>query len=82
LHRTIACFDCHKNGNFAGLSPNCAACHHDDAQRTGTGTYGGHLTTPTCANCHNPNSWLGAVDPVQNMGKPSPAQFGRESVCR
>jgi hypothetical protein len=82
LHRTVACFDCHKNGNFVGLVPACASCHRDDAKATGTGTYAGHLTTTTCANCHNPNSWLGAIDPLLNAGKPSPSLFGRESVCR
>lgn len=76
LHRTIACSDCHKNGNFAGLSPQCVGCHHDDALRAGNGLYSGHSTTPACATCHNPNSWLGAA-----VGA-GPAAFGRESVCR
>lgn len=77
LHRTIACFDCHRNGNFAGLSPQCVSCHRDDAKRTGTSTYAGHLMTQTCANCHNPNSWSYALS-----GGGGGAAFGRESVCR
>jgi len=76
LHRTVACTDCHKNGNFAGASPQCASCHHDDALRAGNGPYSGHSATTTCANCHNPNSWAGA-----SVGS-SMAAFGRESVCR
>ena len=78
LHRTIACFDCHKNGNFGGLTPQCAGCHHDDAigKSPGLAAFGGHATSPVCASCHNPNSWLGAA--VGN----SAAAFGRESVCR
>ena len=27
LHRTIACFDCHKSGNYVGLSAQCVSCH-------------------------------------------------------
>jgi hypothetical protein len=77
LHRTIACFDCHKNGNFAGLTPQCSGCHHDDALRAPIAAYSGHPTTPVCANCHNPNSWAGAA-----MGGGGPNAFGRESVCR
>ena len=72
LHRTLACLDCHKNGNFAGLSPQCASCHHDDAVKNAS-LEPTHLTTPTCANCHNPNSWAGGL---------SGAGFARESVCR
>jgi hypothetical protein len=77
LHRTISCFDCHRNGNFAGLSPQCIGCHRDDAVRTGISTYPGHLTTTTCANCHNPNSWSFALS-----GGGGGAAFNRESVCR
>jgi hypothetical protein len=81
LHRTIACFDCHKSGNFAGLSPACAACHHDDALRVPVNTLGAtpaqgatndHQTVGACSMCHSPNTWAGA-----------PATAGRrESVCR
>ena len=70
LHRTIACFDCHKNGNFAGLSPQCVGCHHDDAQRAGLIGGVDHPKQVVCATCHNPNTWNPATG------------IGRESVCR
>jgi hypothetical protein len=73
LHRTVACFDCHRNGNFSGLSPQCASCHRDDAlrhQALGAATNHSTFTTCTGAGCHNPNAWF----PNSN--------FGRESVCR
>jgi len=81
LHRTIACFDCHKNGNFSGLSPMCASCHHDDALRAPFNTNAtpappgatDHVGQVTCSTCHNPNSWLPA-----GLG----AGINRESVCR
>lgn len=75
LHRTIACADCHKNGNFGGISAQCESCHHDDAlraqvqNRTSTTD---HTTLGGCSGCHNPNSWAGA----------SSAGFKRDSVCR
>ncbi|HEX3478746.1 MAG TPA: hypothetical protein VHT91_27180 [Kofleriaceae bacterium] len=76
LHRTIACFDCHKNGNFAGASPLCVSCHRDDAFRQGT-TFPGvdHKAQVACATCHNPNSWLPA-----NINMTT--GFKLESVCR
>jgi hypothetical protein len=77
LHRTMACFDCHKNGNFVGVTPQCVGCHHDDAVKAGDVVYPGHSTTGACANCHNPNSWLNAL-----TGGGGVAAFGRESVCR
>jgi hypothetical protein len=71
VHRTIACFDCHKAGNFVGLSAACVGCHYDDAVRKG----GLHATTYVqtgCTGCHNANFW----------GAGTPPGFGRESVCR
>ncbi len=74
LHRTQACFACHKNGNISALSAQCASCHHDDALRVGTrGT--NHPAEQTCARCHHPNAWL----PADVLGTYA---FGRESVCR
>jgi len=69
LHRSLACYDCHKNGNFGGLVPTCVSCHADEASRQiGDGTHDGQTT---CSQCHNPNAWIPA-----NVGS------GRESVCR
>lgn len=75
LHRTIACFDCHKNGNFAAIAPQCTGCHRDDAARAMLAGGIDHPAQVTCANCHNLNAW-----------KPSSTTGGaaalRESVCR
>jgi hypothetical protein len=70
LHRVVACYDCHKTGNFGGLSPQCASCHRDDALAHPGPT--DHSLFITCANCHSPNTWEGAPA----------AAYGRESVCR
>lgn len=79
VHRVLPCVDCHKGGNFAGLSPACASCHRDDAMRAaaarvdlrsmGRGT-NPHQTFSTCGTCHNTTSFR-------------PATGGAtESVCR
>jgi hypothetical protein len=72
IHRTVACFDCHKGGNFVGLTPQCVGCHHDDAIRAGTQAGTAHAGQIQCTNCHSPNTWLGATGNATN----------RESVCR
>ncbi len=76
VHRTIACFDCHRNGNFAGITADCGGCHVEDsrtyaAAKAALGVpndpHNGYIA---CASCHNPNAWLPAIG------------MNRESVCR
>jgi hypothetical protein len=69
LHRTFACADCHRAGNFVGLSGQCVSCHRDDAVRHGGAA---HLGYTYCGQCHSANFWT-----PQNQGV-----VGRESVCR
>jgi hypothetical protein len=73
LHRSLACYDCHKTGNFGALVPTCAGCHADEASRQALDPY--HQATTTCANCHNPNSWVPADIQGNNRS-------GQESICR
>jgi hypothetical protein len=73
LHRTLACAECHRNGNFAGLSPQCTGCHRDDAVLANKISGTPHLGFMACANCHNPNTWAGASPTIAS---------NRESVCR
>ena len=75
LHRTLACFDCHQNGNFTAASPTCVSCHLDDAARLAThNAASGRQTYCTGGICHNPTNW---TQNSRNPGNPS-----RESVCR
>ena len=73
LHRTFACQDCHRSGNYVGLNAQCNGCHRDDAMQAGNRGGVDHTVQPTCAGCHNPNFWK----PAQGLNA-----FGRESVCR
>ena len=77
LHRTHACFDCHKAGNFSALSAQCASCHANDATRAANSGGIDHPSQMACATCHSPNTWVGAV--ASGVGGNA---FGRESVCR
>ena len=56
IHRTLPCADCHKGGNFAGLSPMCISCHRDDAMRAagaGNTAVALHAGQTACTHCHN-----------------------------
>ncbi len=68
LHRTLPCYDCHKSGNFGGLSADCRSCHYDTALRT---VYDHSTTGYNCSGCHNPNSWT-----------PAFTTRSQESICR
>jgi hypothetical protein len=66
-HRTLPCFDCHKAGNFGGLSTQCISCHADDAATRPTHRNAAYVN---CGNCHKINVWVG-----DNQGR------GSSSVC-
>ncbi len=66
LHRTLPCFDCHRSGNFIGLSPQCVSCHANDTQRANHGL----RSTCTGSGCHNTTTWA----PGNGTG--------RDSICR
>ena len=70
LHRTLPCADCHTNGNFGPVSPECIACHRDSALKVEAVP---HEALFECGDCHNPNSWL----PAGTFGR-----FGSQSICR
>jgi len=70
LHRTIACFDCHTNGNYAGTTAQCEGCHMDDAPESHLEGRSGSVNTCAGGSCHNTNTW------VNGNGVP------RNSVCR
>jgi hypothetical protein len=73
IHRTLACFDCHKNGNFTAISAQCVSCHIDDAVKhtAKSPTHAGYRSVCTGAGCHSPNFW----SPQGTFG-------ARDSVCR
>ena len=61
LHRTLPCIDCHKGGNYAGLSPMCISCHRDDAMRAAaSGIFPElHVSHTACSPCHNTSFFRG-----------------------
>ncbi len=72
IHRVLPCLDCHKGGNYAGLSAACIACHRDDSVRVAALQAGGvrHDALTSCGGCHNTTSF-----------RPARAG-GTDSVCR
>ncbi len=76
IHRTLPCADCHKGGNYAGLSPMCISCHRDDAMRAAGASNTAvalHAGQTACTHCHNTLSFRQGLST-----RPSPP----ESVCQ
>lgn len=61
-HRSLPCIDCHKGGNYAGLSPLCISCHRDDAIRAARQAFPEvHLNNTACSPCHNTRFFRGSA---------------------
>lgn len=67
LHRTLACNDCHRAGNYGAITGQCASCHRDDAPGSHVP---GRINTCGTSGCHNPNAWSPQIG------------YGRESICQ
>lgn len=52
-HTAVPCQQCHANGQFTGISQECAACHAEPAIHAG-------LFGLQCAACHTSEAWLPA----------------------
>jgi len=83
LHRTLPCYECHRTGQFVGLSPNCYGCHADDMQRASQVPNSpaalSHMQGQVqCGTCHNPNYFV----PANTVALTGPHGYGRESICR
>jgi hypothetical protein len=52
-HVNVDCDSCHTNAQFAGLSPQCVACHRDPDFHLGA-------FSASCADCHATTAWLPA----------------------
>ena len=60
-HTTLACAQCHVNGNYTTVPKDCYSCHTANWKST---TNPNHTTAgfpTTCDTCHNTTSWAGAV---------------------
>lgn len=53
VHATTACQQCHVNGQFAGISQECVACHDEPPLHAG-------IFGVQCAACHTTDAWLPA----------------------
>jgi hypothetical protein len=69
-HATVACTQCHINGQFVGTPTDCASCHMKDFNST---TNPNHVQSgfPTgCQQCHTTATWNNATFDHSSTGFP------------
>lgn len=62
-HLLTSCSDCHKNGQYAGLSSACVSCHLNDYDKTNDPSHKQAGYSTDCGACHGDGaqSWKGAI---------------------
>jgi hypothetical protein len=70
MHTSVACTQCHINGQYVGTPTDCASCHMKDFNGTTNPNHpqGGFPTT--CQSCHTTATWLNATFNHANTGFP------------
>jgi hypothetical protein len=56
-HVTVACAQCHVNGNFTNAPTQCVGCHLADFQKTTTPNHAAVGFSQDCATCHTTANW-------------------------
>ncbi|MBZ5568373.1 MAG: hypothetical protein LAN64_11050 [Acidobacteriia bacterium] len=69
-HATVACAQCHVNGNYNLTSAACATCHLTDFQKTTNPNHASVGFPTDCSVCHNTTNWLGATFNHSTTGFP------------
>jgi hypothetical protein len=59
-HTSVACAQCHVNGQFAGTPVQCAGCHLKDFQGTNNPNHISAGFPQDCTLCHTTTQWMGA----------------------
>jgi hypothetical protein len=76
-HAIPSCTDCHKNGNYTTISPDCYSCHQTDYNNTSNP---GHLAlnfSTTCTLCHTTNPGWKPASYTQHDSQYFPVYSGR-----
>jgi hypothetical protein len=59
-HVSVACNQCHINGQYQGTPTDCYFCHQTDYNNA-TPNHSAAGFPTTCQTCHNTNTWQGAT---------------------
>jgi nitrate/TMAO reductase-like tetraheme cytochrome c subunit len=60
-HASRECVDCHKNGQYTGLSTACSSCHLTDFSGATDPNHTAAGFSQTCSTCHSTTAWTPAI---------------------
>ena len=60
-HATVACAQCHVNGNYTTVPKDCYSCHTVDYNGTTNPNHKQWNLPTTCDTCHSTTNWLNAT---------------------
>jgi hypothetical protein len=60
-HATVACAQCHTNGNYTTVPKDCYSCHTADFTGTNNPSHVSANFPHTCDTCHTTTNWLNAT---------------------
>jgi hypothetical protein len=60
-HVTVACSDCHINGQFTGLTTDCWSCHENDYLGVTDPNHAQGQFSHDCLQCHSEQAWSPAT---------------------
>jgi hypothetical protein len=60
-HTTVACANCHLNGNYTSTPTDCYSCHTPEYQNTTDPNHVAAAFPTTCQTCHTTSRWTGAT---------------------
>lgn len=69
-HLTVACGDCHVNGQYQGLPSDCFSCHEDDYNSTSNPNHVAASIPTQCETCHSTTGWEPATFDHNNTDFP------------
>lgn len=59
-HTSLACSNCHINGQYANTPTDCYSCHKSQYTGTTNPNHAAAAFPTTCQTCHNTTAWTGA----------------------
>jgi hypothetical protein len=80
-HVSVACGNCHLNGNYTSTPTDCYSCHKTEYQNTTDPNHTAAAFPTTCQTCHTTAQWTGATFTHSDFPIYSGTHVGRWTTC-
>ena len=80
-HTTVACANCHLNGNYTNTPTDCYSCHTPEYRNTTDPNHVAAAFPTTCQTCHTTTRWTGATFTHSRFPIYSGTHNGKWNTC-